>query len=117
MTDKSFIVANYKPKAEPRDFNEVARESKEELTRDNLLALIGKFEQKVKLKNQMLDDIWIKGEEDSGGIDKEQFFQLCRMIGEPINNKELDELLREADIDGDGNIDGEEFRNIVNYFI
>lgn len=117
MTDKSFVVANYPPAREPNDFNEVAKESREDLSRENLLQLIAQFEKRARLKPELLDDIWIKGEEGSNGIDKEQFFQLCSMIGEPITNKELDELLREADFDGDGNIDAEEFRCIVNYFM
>jgi Ca2+-binding EF-hand superfamily protein len=115
---RSFVVASYEPKEEPADFTDLARESMESLDRENLKSLVKAFEKKVKTKPQMLDDIWIKGgEEGEEGIDRNQFFQLCNMIGEPITQAELDEMLREADFDGDGNIDAEEFRRIVSYFV
>lgn len=117
MEEKSFIVANYKPIEEPKDLNEVAIESKLDLGKDNLKALISQFEEKARKKPELLDHIWIKGGEESTGLDRTQFFHLCNMIGEPITQTELDELLREADFDGDGNIDADEFRRIVNYFL
>jgi Ca2+-binding EF-hand superfamily protein len=114
---KSFVQANYQPKQEPQDFDELARESNEPLNWKHLKSLVSAFEVKVKGKPQLLDDIWIKGGDEGDGIDRNQFFQLCNMIGEPITQDELDELLREADFDGDGNIDAEEFRRIVSYFV
>lgn len=114
---KSFIKANYQPKEEPQNFKELAEESKVSLDQDNLKHLVSQFEQRVKVKPQLLDDIWIKSGDGGKGIDREQLFQICNMIGEPITQEELNEILREADLDGDGNIDADEFKSIISSFI
>ena len=115
---ESFIKNRFVRKVEPDDFDEVARESRENLSVENLRALVKEVEKRVQYDKSVLNDIWIKGKDGtSEGLDKEQFFKLCSMIGEPITPEELDEMLREADFDGDGNIDAEEFKRIISYLL
>lgn len=197
---KSFICANWKPKDEPEDMDGVARESKEVLTRENLLALIQEAEKEVRANPLLLEKIWInteskkkaqkgpipepklrnlaattprhrtesggplsraasqedqdptnigskdfdqgsdlqKGqqpkqrgsqwnveamqhlledEEKPGELRQEHFQQLADMLQEKISEAEIDELLREADFDGNGSIEVDEFKRVLEYFL
>ena len=48
-------------------------------------------------------------QDGDGSISKEEMKQVMMNLGEKLTDEELDEMIREADIDGDGQVDYNEF--------
>ena len=49
----------------------------------------------------------------SGSIDKQEFEFVFQNIGSKLTNEEIDEMIKQADVDGNGEISQEEFINIM----
>ena len=47
--------------------------------------------------------------ENSGLISNQDLFHIIRTFGETLTDKEIEEIISEADVDGDGYINYEEF--------
>jgi len=47
--------------------------------------------------------------DDSGAIDKQELQQLCEVLGHPLTSEQVDEALKDLDLNGDGVIDFTEF--------
>lgn len=53
-------------------------------------------------------------DEDGGGtITRDEIKKIIDLIGEDMTESEIEELVREADIDGDGEIDYKEFVRLI----
>ena len=49
----------------------------------------------------------------NGSIDRAELRRIMRILGEKIIDEEVEEIFNEADLDGDGNIDYEEFSEMM----
>ena len=115
---KSFIRNNFEAKEEPKTFEDITRESRESLDPANIKKLVEQAREAVLKDPGILEDIWIQteGKEDKG-IDREQIKVLLKILGSENYETEIDSILREADFDGDGNIDAEEFKKVISFFM
>ncbi|CAD0082067.1 unnamed protein product, partial [Aureobasidium vineae] len=52
-------------------------------------------------------------EDGSGTISAEELRNVMKSIGENLSDSEIDEMIKEADANGDGNIDYDEFVKIM----
>lgn len=50
----------------------------------------------------------------NGTIDKEELYAAMKAMGETLTQDELDEMMAEADENGDGQVDFEEFKRMIN---
>ncbi|KAL3474600.1 hypothetical protein BJX99DRAFT_231295 [Aspergillus californicus] len=51
--------------------------------------------------------------DNSGTIDADELRQVLRSIGEGVSDEDVDDMLREADVNGDGSIDYQEFVRLM----
>jgi len=47
--------------------------------------------------------------DNSGSIDKDELGNLCKLLGKPLDDKQLEEALNDLDVNKDGVIDESEF--------
>lgn len=60
-------------------------------------------------KQEVLEAFKVFDKDGSGKISAEELRQVMTSLGEKLTDKEVDEMMKEADTNGDGEIDYEEF--------
>jgi len=66
-------------------------------------------EKDVDAEDEMLEAFKVFDSDGNGMISSEELRQIMHNLGEKLTTEEVDEMVREADIDGDGQINYEEF--------
>ena len=77
--------------------------------KETLLARVD-TENLAHLKPKQVDELWAMFDKDGNGfISAAELRHIMTNLGEKLTDEEVDEMIREADIDGDGQINYEEF--------
>lgn len=64
-------------------------------------------------EKEILNAFRLYDEDGSGTISRDELKNVIELIGESMDDSEMEELVREADINGDGAINYQEFVNMV----
>ncbi|XP_019866334.1 uncharacterized protein LOC109595428 [Aethina tumida] len=83
------------------------------LTFDDFLQLMSTKMAEKDSKEEILKAFRLFDEEDKGKITFRDLKRVSQELGENLTNQELQEMIDEADRDGDGEIDQEEFLRIM----
>ncbi|CAI2382280.1 unnamed protein product [Moneuplotes crassus] len=66
-------------------------------------------------KNELIEAFNIFDENKSGKISAQELKNVCMQAGDRMKASELEEIIQEADINGDGELDIDEFSNMLLY--
>ncbi|ETO18056.1 calmodulin-like protein [Reticulomyxa filosa] len=71
------------------------------------------FFQKIVDYSRFFLNVHKKKQDGSGKIDKSELGELLASLGEELSEQELDDLVNAIDVDGDGEVDFEEFKRLL----
>ncbi|WAR25817.1 CALM-like protein [Mya arenaria] len=80
---------------------------------DEFVKLISRKLQKVDMEEEIVDAFRVFDSDGNGSISKPELRDAIATLGTKVNEQELDELMAAADINGDGNINYEEFTKMI----
>lgn len=66
-------------------------------------------------EEEISESFWVFDKDGNGYISAAELCHVMTNLGEKLTDKEVDEMIREADIDGDGQVNYEEFVHIYMY--
>lgn len=93
---------------------DVDKEGKGLFNCDNFLVLMGEFLEKSKNQDEELKEAFLVFDpERKGYIDWHTLKYVLMNAGEPLNEEEAEQMMLEADKDGDGTIDYQEFVDMM----
>ena len=64
-------------------------------------------------EEQVLNTFKLYDTDGSGTISRSEIYNIVRLSGEEMTEAEIEEMIRESDLDGDGEIDFKEFAKVV----
>ena len=64
-------------------------------------------------EEQVLNTFKLYDTDGSGTISRSEIYNIVRLSGEDMTEAEIEEMIRESDLDGDGEIDFKEFAKVV----
>ena len=70
---------------------------------------------KTDSKEEIHEAFWVFDKDGNGYISAAELCHVMTNLGEKLTDEEVDEMIREADIDGDGQVNYEEFVHIYMY--
>jgi len=89
--------------------NEVDADNSGTVDLEEFLQMMAHQPKSVDLETELRAAFRVFDKDNSGTISASELRQVMSSIGEDLTGKEIDEMIREADQDGDGTIDFEEF--------
>ncbi|XP_038677739.1 calglandulin-like isoform X2 [Scyliorhinus canicula] len=93
---------------------DVDKDGKGSFNCENFLALMGDYHEKSKNQDQELKEAFLVFDPDKKGyIDWNTLKYVLMNVGEPLNEDEAEHMMKEADKDGDGTIDYQEFVDMM----
>ena len=88
--------------------------TKNETRKDILRKLIKDMKEKHMLTEQAIEiSFKMYDTDNSGTISRDEIYKFVKMSGEQLTEAEIEEMIRESDIDGDGEIDFKEFVRVI----
>ena len=102
----------------PQSLSFIARECRKEadsLVRNKTLLAEPNDETRVADPNEILAAFKVFDKDGNGFISAEELRHVMTDLDQTITDEEVDEMIREADIDGDGQINYEEFAKMMMY--
>ena len=88
--------------------------TKNETRKDILRKLIKDMKEKQMLTEQAIEiSFKMYDTDNSGTISRDEIYKFVKMSGEHLTEAEIEEMIRESDIDGDGEIDFKEFLRVI----
>ncbi|XP_046394933.1 centrin-2 isoform X2 [Ischnura elegans] len=105
----------FEPKKEEikKMISEVDKEGSGELTYDQFLQLMSKKMAEKDTKEEIMKAFRLFDDDETGKISLKNLKRVAKELGENINDEELQEMIDEADKDGDGEVNQEEFIRIM----
>lgn len=104
----------FKRKRTPQSLTQLLKVTNSLPDKDCLENWVKEFEKDgVFTEKEILDAFKLYDEDDNGHINRKELRNVIDLIGESMTDSELEELVREADINGDGAINYQEFVNMV----
>ncbi|XP_071452572.1 uncharacterized protein [Hetaerina americana] len=105
----------FEPKKEEikKMISEVDKEGAGELTYDQFLQLMSKKMAEKDTKEEIMKAFRLFDDDETGKISLKNLKRVAKELGENINDEELQEMIDEADKDGDGEVSQEEFIRIM----
>ena len=88
--------------------------SKNEQRKDFLKHIIKEMHERGMLQEkEILKSFKMYDSDGSGSISREEIQKIVKLAGEDMNESEIEEMIRESDVDGDGEIDFKEFVDMI----
>ena len=87
----------------------VTKTDSKKITFDDFVDLMEKKNKEDDTEAEIINTFRIFDKENNGLISNEELFHIIRTFGETLTDKEIEEIINEADVDGDGYINYEEF--------
>ena len=94
-------------------YNEADRDGSGYIDFDEFLRLITTHMKEPYTKEELVEAFNIFDEDKSGYISANELKSVCMQTGDKMKASELDEIIQEADINGDGQLSIEEFINMI----
>merc|ERR1712026_110550 len=92
---------------------EVDKESSGKLSLDSFMMLMGNKMSEKDTKEEILKAFKLFDDDDSGKITFTNLKRVAAELGENLTDEELQEMIDEADRDGDGEVNQDEFLRIM----
>merc|ERR1712048_1203172 len=92
---------------------EVDKDNSGKLSFDGFLTLMGSKMSEKDAKEEILKAFKLFDDDDTGKISFENLKRVANELGENLTDEELQEMIDEADRDGDGEVNQEEFLRIM----
>merc|ERR1719286_97761 len=92
---------------------EVDKDNTGSLTFDNFLSLMARKISEKDSKEEILKAFKLFDDDETGKISFENLKRVAKELGENLTDEELQEMIDEADRDGDGEVNQEEFLRIM----
>ena len=100
--------------AEIQDWvKEVDPDGTESIGFDEFVNLMSKIYKNTDTEEELLEAFKVFDRDGNGLIDPAELKYVLTNLGEKLTDEEVDEMIREADIDGDGQINYEEFVKVM----
>ncbi|XP_060605591.1 neo-calmodulin-like [Ruditapes philippinarum] len=80
---------------------------------DEFVKLIARKLQSVDVEEEILEAFRVFDKDGNGSISKDELRVAIRTLGEKVKEDELDDLMRAADLNGDGQINYSEFVKMI----
>ena len=87
----------------------VAKPGSDKIRFDDFTDFMEKKNKENDTEIEIINTFQIFAVENNGLIPNEELFHIIRTFGETLTDKEIEEIISEADVDGDGYINYEEF--------
>ena len=87
----------------------VAKPDSKQIGFDDFVELMEQNNKENDPEIEIINTFQIFDKDNNGLISNEEFFHIIRTFGETLTNEEIQEIITEADVDGDGYINYEEF--------
>ncbi len=87
----------------------VAKYDSKKISFDDFVDMMEQLNKENDPEVEILNSFQIFDVENSGLISNQDLFHIIRTFGETLTDKEIEEIISEADVDGDGYINYEEF--------
>ena len=87
----------------------VAKPGSDKIRFDDFTDFMEKKNKENDTEIEIINTFQIFAAENNGLIPNEELFHIIRTFGETLTDKEIEEIISEADVDGDGYINYEEF--------
>jgi uncharacterized protein YneF (UPF0154 family) len=85
--------------------NEIDKDGSGSIEFDEFLSMMGRKVQQADNESELKAAFAVFDRDGSGTISAEELRNVMKSIGENLSQKEIDEMIKEADANGDGNID------------
>jgi calmodulin len=89
--------------------NEIDKDGSGSIEFDEFLSMMGRKVQQADSESELRAAFAVFDRDGSGTISAEELRNVMKSIGENLSDSEIDEMIKEADANGDGNIDCELF--------
>ena len=93
--------------------NEVDKDGNGEIDFFEFVAVLVKERAENQSKDEIMAVFRTLDERGCGYLTPDELRHIMRNLGEPLEEKEIDDIIREVDSDGNGEIDFEEFCSIM----
>ncbi|KIJ98372.1 hypothetical protein K443DRAFT_680798 [Laccaria amethystina LaAM-08-1] len=93
--------------------NEVDRDGNGTIDFEEFLDMMSRNSIDENAEEEMRQAFLVFDKDGSGSISKSELKQVMRSLGEYLTDQEVEEMIREADGDGDGEIDFQEFQRMM----
>lgn len=87
--------------------NEIDKDGSGSIEFDEFLSMMGRKVQQADSESELRAAFAVFDRDGSGTISAEELRNVMKSIGENLSDAEIDEMIKEADANGDGNIDCE----------
>jgi uncharacterized protein YneF (UPF0154 family) len=87
--------------------NEIDKDGSGSIEFDEFLSMMGRKVQQADSESELRAAFAVFDRDNSGTISAEELRNVMKSIGENLSDSEIDEMIKEADANGDGNIDCE----------
>ena len=87
----------------------VSKSGNKKITFDDFVDLMEQRNKEDDNEVEIINAFRIFDKENNGLISNEELFHIIRTFGETLTDKEIEDIISEADVDGDGYINYEEF--------
>ena len=87
----------------------VAKPGSDKIRFDDFTDFMEKKNKENDIEIEIINTFQIFAAENNGLIPNEELFHIIRTFGETLTDKEIEDIISEADVDGDGYINYEEF--------
>ena len=85
--------------------NEIDKDGSGSIEFDEFLSMMGRKVQQADSESELRAAFAVFDRDGSGTISAEELRNVMKSIGENLSDSEIDEMIKEADANGDGNID------------
>ncbi|OCL00910.1 calmodulin [Cenococcum geophilum 1.58] len=93
--------------------NEVDLDNTGSIDFDEFVTMMAKRVPKVDAETELRQAFKVFDRDGSGSIDTEELRHVMKSLGENLTDEQIDEMIREADKDGDGTVDYNEFVQLL----
>jgi calmodulin len=94
--------------------NEIDKDGSGSIEFDEFLSMMGRKVQQADSESELRAAFAVFDRDGSGTISAEELRNVMKSIGENLSDSEIDEMIKEADANGDGNIDCELLELTIN---
>ena len=91
----------------------VAKPGSDKIRFDDFTDFMEKKNKENDTEIEIINTFQIFAAENNGLIPNEELFHIIRTFGETLTDKEIEDIISEADVDGDGYINYEEFVRMI----
>ena len=92
---------------------EYDKEGDGKLTYEELLNMINSRSKEIDAEDELIEAFRIFDKEGKGYIGAEEIKHLLLMLGESMSAEEIEEIITQADIDGDGKVSYQDFAKLM----